>query len=468
VIRAGSFRTPLGDDDEPTTDLGVPMRATRHPAARSAVDTEVPARRDVIIRPAPVAMVWQGPGASHAAIAVPGVSLGAGDVLVAVELATICPADVEAVSTGAGVTAPLVLGHEQVGRIVAVGPDAATSDGTRLVVGMRVVWSRRIGCGECDACRDDRTSACRNAREYGVDRLRRGWELSGAFASHVLVRAGTAILTVPEIVPAAVLAPLSCATALAAAALEQIEEVVDVDGETVLIWGADLVGLTVAAMVAGGGGHAVVVEPDTTRRSRALDFGAHGVAAGLADLERLIRAGRETDGPARRLARPVAVVGSGVDDLMSVDGCADGRTGAGVQVTSVEAAGDAPAVASLATAASIATARETDGVLAAVAVVVRLRDAPVRGERTERSAGASAGRDSDAVPAWPETASVVTLQRTETRHLTAAVDFASNAWFRYPFAELVAERHPLESVDAALRSAGTGSALRVAIDPGSR
>jgi D-arabinose 1-dehydrogenase-like Zn-dependent alcohol dehydrogenase len=439
VIRAGSFRTPLGDDDEPTINLGVPMRATRHPAARSAVETEAPARRDVIIRPAPVAMVWQGPGTSHAAIAVPGVSLGAGDVLVAVELATICPADVDAVSTGAGVTVPLVLGHEQVGRVVAVGPDAGTSDGTRLVVGMRVVWSRRIGCGECSDCSDDRSSACRNAREYGVDRLRRGWELSGAFATHVLVRSGTAILTVPEIVPAAVLAPLACATALAAAALEHIEQVVDVDGETVLIWGADLVGLTVAAMVADAGGHAVVVEPDTTRRSRALDFGAHGVAAGLVDVERLIHAGRETDGPARRLARPVAVVGSGVDGIVS-----EGES------TGVESAST--------------TSGGPDGVLAAVAVVVRLRDAPAHGEEADRSAGVRSG----VVPAWPEAASVVTLQRTDTRHLTAAVDFASNAWFRYPFAELVAERHPLENVDAALRSAGTGSALRVAIDPGPR
>lgn len=410
------------------------MRATRHPDARTAPGTSAPARQDVIIRPAPVAMVWQGPGVPHTAIAVPGVSLGDGDVLVAVELATICPSDAQAVLGGSGgVSVPLVLGHEQVGRIVAVGRDAVTSDGTRLVVGMRIVWSRRIGCGSCDACRGGVTSECRNPREYGVDRLRRGWELSGGFASHVLVRSGTAILTVPEIVPAAVLAPLACATALAAAAVEHITQAVDVDGETVAVWGADLVGLTVSAMLADEGAHAVVVEADVTRRSRALDFGAGGVAAGLPELARLVRAGGS--GGVRRLARPVAVVGS--------------------------------AVAEAASAAAVASPSGASGsILGAIAVVVELRDAPTTDTSAATDALGVAG-ESGSGP-WPTEASVARLQRTEPRHLTMAVDFASNAWFRYPFADLVAERFALERVDDALRSAASASSLRVALDPSVR
>ena len=45
-----------------------------------------------------------------------------------------------------------------------------------------------------------------------------GRELSGGFASHVQVRAGTAVVVVDEAVPAAVLAPASCATATVVAA----------------------------------------------------------------------------------------------------------------------------------------------------------------------------------------------------------------------------------------------------------
>jgi threonine dehydrogenase-like Zn-dependent dehydrogenase len=377
-------------------------------------------------------MVWQGPGTSHAAIAVPGVTLGPGDALVAVELATICPDDAATVLGVTGASVPLVLGHEQVGRVVAVGPDATTSGGTRLVVGMRIVWSRRIGCGDCDSCRIGVTADCAAPREYGADRLRRGWELSGGFASHVLVRAGTTILTVPEVVPATVLAPLSCATALAAAAVEHITQVVDVDGETVVVSGADLAGLTVTAMLADEGAHAVVVESDATRRSRALDFGAHGVAAGLDDLERLIRSGRVpgagSRGAGHRLDGPVAVVGSGALASESWSG---------------------------------------SSVWHSLAVVVRLAESPPPAAGyPEGSVSNGAGAPSSP---WPDGTPVITLRRTEPRHLVTAVDFASNAWFRYPFGELVAARFPLERLDDALQAAaGEASALRIAVDPAVR
>lgn len=276
------------------------MRATRRPAAPALPPDDVgPKRRDVIVRPVPIAMVWQGTGAPHAAIAVPGVSLGPGDVLVAVEFATVCPVDAATVRGHATANVPLVLGHEQVGRVAAIGDGAETADGARLIVGMRVVWSRRIGCGACDACRAGSPSGCATAREYGSDRLRRGWELSGGFATHVLVRAGTAIITVPEIVPAAVLAPVPCATALAVAAVEMVAEATEVDGESIVVVGAGLVGLTIAAMLADEGARVVIVDADPVRRSRAREFGAASavcdLAAAVAD-DHVIAAVVDTDG----------------------------------------------------------------------------------------------------------------------------------------------------------------------------
>ena len=54
-------------------------------------------RRDVTLRPAATAMVWIGEGHPHEMIAVPGVALGEKDVLVAVEMSTICGSDVHTV-----------------------------------------------------------------------------------------------------------------------------------------------------------------------------------------------------------------------------------------------------------------------------------------------------------------------------------------------------------------------------------
>lgn len=387
------------------------MRATRHqPAPTTPVDPTTPLRRDVIVRPAPLAMVWQGVGSRHEAIAVPGVSLAPGDVLVSVELATVCPSDAATVVGGRPASAPLVLGHEQVGRVVAIGDGATTFDGARLIVGMRVVWSRTIPCGECARCHAGESPRCTSMREYGADRLRRGWELGGGFATHVLVRSGTLIVPVPEIVPAAVLAPASCATAFATAAVERISRDVDIDGEVVAVWGAGLVGLTVAAMLADEGARVLIADASARARARGKHFGAvgAGVSIGAAlhslDVDRDESAG---SGIERVPVAGVDVGGTWPDDLARV--AADG-------------------------------------------LVVRIAD------DGESMIGSSTGRS-------PR---VERIERPEPRHLPAAVDFLASAWFRYPFADLVGERFPLERVDAALAAAATEELLRVAVEPGGR
>ena len=64
--------------------------------------------RDVIIKPSPVAMVWNSPDRPHDALASPGVRLSPGEALVEVELATICGADVRTIGGVDATTAPQV------------------------------------------------------------------------------------------------------------------------------------------------------------------------------------------------------------------------------------------------------------------------------------------------------------------------------------------------------------------------
>ena len=94
----------------------------------------------VQLDPAATAMVWMQPGQKHEAIAVPCVTLAPGDALVEVELAAICGSDVHTTLGHRSAPVPLVLGHEQVGRIVAMGEGAVASTGAPLVLGQRVVW----------------------------------------------------------------------------------------------------------------------------------------------------------------------------------------------------------------------------------------------------------------------------------------------------------------------------------------
>ncbi|WP_258068034.1 zinc-binding dehydrogenase [Rathayibacter sp. AY1B5] len=221
-------------------------------------------------------MVWLAPDRPHERAAFVSVRLGTGDVLVEIELATICGSDVHTVHGDRTAPAPLVLGHEQLGRIVELGAGSPRAhDGALLAVGDRVLWSIAASCGACDRCRSGLPQKCRTLRKYGHERMSDAWALSGGFATHAHVVAGTPIIRVPEDVPATVLAPVSCGTATAWAALAAAEAVHPLNGARLLISGAGLIGLTAAAMATDRGATVTLAEPHPGRRALAERFGAH-------------------------------------------------------------------------------------------------------------------------------------------------------------------------------------------------
>lgn len=232
-------------------------------------------RTDVVLRPSGVAMAFLGEGHPHETIAVPGVALAADDVLVAVELSTICGSDVHTVQGRRSAPVPLVLGHESVGRVIALGRAGADAvDGSPLRIGDRVVWSVTVSCGRCDRCESGLTQKCRQLGKYGHERVAPHRELTGGFASHVQLRGCTAIVRVPETLPAAALAPASCATATAYAAVRRGAAGRDLEGVRVRVYGAGLVGLSAVAIAASEGAIVDVVDPNVTRMRLAARFGA--------------------------------------------------------------------------------------------------------------------------------------------------------------------------------------------------
>lgn len=373
---------------------------------------------DVIVKPSPVAMVWYEPGRPHEALAAPGVRLAPGEALVEVELATICGSDVHTVSGHRSAPAPLVLGHEQVGRVVALGDGAVRADGTPLELGDRVVWSVTVSCGDCDRCRRGLAQKCRTLAKYGHERVHRGWELSGGFATHVQLRAGTATVRVSETLPAAIAAPASCATATAVAALDAAAANVELDGALLLVTGAGMIGLSVAAMAVEAGAEVIVADPDASRRAFARRLGA------------------VTVDPLARGAAP--------ERLDAVLGRFAERGLAEVLVA-IEASG---------TAAAVRTVLDVIGV-GGVAVLVG-----------SVSPGSEVSLDPETIVR--RLATVTGVHNYTAAHLERAVAFLDRAWQQLPFEELVGATHPLAELDLALEEAATGLHVRVGVAPGRR
>lgn len=228
----------------------------------------------VVLEPAAHAMVWLGLGRPQERLAVPTVALADGDVLVEIELATICGSDVHTVRGDRTSPAPSILGHEHVGRITALGAGAVLADGRPAQVGDRVVWSVAVSCGECRRCAAGMPQKCLSLRKGGHERITSGWELNGAFATHAHLPRGSAIVQVAEGIPAAVLAPSSCGTATAWAAAEAALDGRSGAGLEVLITGGGLVGLAACAIMADRGARVTLSDPSPTRREQARSFGA--------------------------------------------------------------------------------------------------------------------------------------------------------------------------------------------------
>lgn len=217
-----------------------------------------------------VAAVWRGGSTVELeTVALP--EPAAGELLVAIDLATVCGSDRHTVAGRRTAACPSVLGHEAVGRVVAAGPGAPAA------VGDRVVWGVTVSCGSCDRCTSGRTAKCRRVRKVGHEPFDGDWALSGGYAAHQLLPVGATVVAVPPRVPDTVAAPAGCATATVMAALEAAGSLT---GTRVLVCGAGMLGLTAAAAAVDRGAAAVVVtDVDPSRRALALSFGATATLA---------------------------------------------------------------------------------------------------------------------------------------------------------------------------------------------
>jgi threonine 3-dehydrogenase len=192
---------------------------------------------------------------------VPRPAYGINDVLVRVRKTGICGTDLHIAAwdpwAARTINPPLVVGHEFVGEIVAVGSNVADFHPGEIVSG-----EGHVTCGRCRHCLAGRRHLCANTIGLGVGR-------DGAFAEFVTLPMTNIWHQWPGIDDevASIFDPFGNAvhTALAFPVL----------GEDVLVSGAGPIGLMASAVVKHAGARYVVVsEPNAFRRDLAVRMGA--------------------------------------------------------------------------------------------------------------------------------------------------------------------------------------------------
>ena len=194
------------------------------------------------------------------------------DVLVRVSLSTICGSDLHTVSGRRGAEIPCILGHEIVGTVVAP-THIRSATGEVLSEGDRVTWSLTTSCGTCDYCAHrNLPQKCETMFKYGHARSEDAGAFSGGFATHILLRPGTAIYHIPDGMTDQEAVPINCALSTVVNGLMNIGTQ---SGETAVVHGAGMLGIYATCYLREQGYEGVVVvDTNESRLEIARRFGA--------------------------------------------------------------------------------------------------------------------------------------------------------------------------------------------------
>ena len=194
------------------------------------------------------------------------------DVLVRVSLSTICGSDLHTVSGRRGAEIPCILGHEIVGTVVAP-THIRSATGEVLSEGDRVTWSLTTSCGTCDYCAHrNLPQKCETMFKYGHARSEDAGAFSGGFATHILLRPGTAIYHIPDGMTDQEAVPINCALSTVVNGLMNIGTQ---SGETAVVHGAGMLGIYATCYLREQGyEEVVVVDTNESRLEIAERFGA--------------------------------------------------------------------------------------------------------------------------------------------------------------------------------------------------
>ncbi len=231
-----------------------------------------------------LAAVFDQPGKPLVLRELPTPQLEPCEALVKIECCTICGSDLHTVKGTRKEKSPSILGHEAIGRVVALGEHPLQDVGGEVLqIDDRITWSTSCSCGSCDRCTVGLPQKCRTLAKYGHEVAEGRLALCGGLSQYIVLRVGSAVVKVGDEVSADVLCPANCATATVACAIRYAGSI---EKQRILIFGAGMLGLTAAAMVHSmGASEVTVIDPLESRLAAAVRFGATKTIVATDNLE---------------------------------------------------------------------------------------------------------------------------------------------------------------------------------------
>ena len=160
-----------------------------------------------------------------------------------------------------GTKLPFTPGHEITGSVVDIGEDAED-----VKIGDSGIVFPWIGCGKCEACKNDNETLCEAPKYLGA-------RLNGGYSDHIIVPDSKYLVSYGDMDPA-VAAPYACSGLTAYSALKKIPNTTSEDW--IIIIGAGGVGINgILLSSAVQKAKILVIDKDKEKREKAVEAGAH-------------------------------------------------------------------------------------------------------------------------------------------------------------------------------------------------
>ncbi|KGO86624.1 alcohol dehydrogenase [Flavobacterium rivuli WB 3.3-2 = DSM 21788] len=201
------------------------------------------------------------------------------EVLVRIAYTTICTSDLHTHSGRRSSACPSVLGHEIIGEIITLGKKIkADYNGQLLKVGDLVTWCVYAYDSKSEMAKKGMPQKSEGLYKYGHHQFTAEDGLNGGFATHCVLKKGTAIFKLPEFLSHRQAAPLNCTHATIAGAMRVAGYLSD---KNVMITGTGMLGLSACAMAKESGARSVTaMDINNERLEFAKNFGADKLVDG--------------------------------------------------------------------------------------------------------------------------------------------------------------------------------------------
>ena len=200
--------------------------------------------------------------------------LNEGEILVKNLCTSICRSDIHTFQGKRIEKSPTILGHEIVGFIQELGPNAPKNDlkGTPLKIGDKITWAIYASSPDDLLSKAAMPQKAKDLFKYGHEQITDTSHFHGGLSEHTILRKNTPIIVLTPELPNEIASLINCSVSTVAGAIRLAGAL---NNKSVVVYGTGMLGIIACAMASKmGASDVIAIDENATRLITSKKFGA--------------------------------------------------------------------------------------------------------------------------------------------------------------------------------------------------